>query len=264
MIPIVFIASIVCTQVCLAQPNYVDTAAASEYEVDRPENEESEEGPSVSPGVAHETLVFKSGDEVKRTRNLNAAFLSVLVPGWGEYAAGSQKLGKSLMVLDGLFWIGLGSALFSRYLTQQDLKAYLYAYAGCDGRHGESRRTAWDLNEWELELPLYIDSSFIYDERIFKPSRDESMSKIDFYWQWESEEAHQEYYDLWKNASQAKVIGYYFLAGALVSRAVSFIHARYLLKKSNIEETQTVSELFHPRFSFDRGGAPVVSFSLHF
>lgn len=189
-----------------------------------------------------ETLVVKSGEELTKKNRSTLAFLSLLVPGWGEYKMGRHTLGKSLMLADGLMWAGFGAAFFMRALIKDDLRAYLYRYGDCDGTKSASNKTAWDLTDNELELPLYVDSSADYTERIYKPSRDaSSVPPIDFYWQWDSEAAHQHYYDLWRNANQARNVAYYFLGAAIITRAASFVTTRYFLKNDGIKSVSTSS-----------------------
>ncbi|MFH0922082.1 MAG: hypothetical protein V1913_17185 [Fibrobacterota bacterium] len=218
---------------CLAQ----GPAAVSDNEgftIERPEDEAEKKGLDSSAQVpldnAREQLKIRSGEELKARHSPWLAFASLAVPGLAEYQLGQKKLGKTLMVTDGLLWLGLAASFVYRSARLDDLRAYLFTYGGCDGRSSESGRSAWALSEDEMEFALYADSSAFYEERVFKPSRDPLMQKIDFYWQWDSEETHQVYYDMWKGRNAAKVYGYYFLGTAVVLRAASFIHARYVAK----------------------------------
>jgi hypothetical protein len=242
-----------------------DDDFGTEFIIDRPEEavEEPDSLEADVPDVKDETLVLKGGDEIEKKYSKKISYLSLLFPGTGEYLIGKKKLGKSLMVSDGLLWIGLGTAFFLRALIKDDLRAYLYTYGDCDGKKSVAGRSAWDLTDSELELPLYADSSAFYEERIFKPSRDDLMKKIDFYWQWDSEETHQEYYDLWKKGNQAKVTGYYFLGVALIVRVVSFINTGRMIKKagmSGFEKKKTAFFVKPGIFQMDTPGL-VISYS---
>jgi len=225
------------------------------YSIERPVNLEEEEG-AANPAdtgrlriktASPETLVIKSGEEIVEKHSSRTSFYSLLLPGLGEYKMGRKTLGKSLMLTDGLLWVGFGTAFFLRSLLRDDLRAYLFTFGDCNGKK-VSNRTAWNLTDRELELPLYVDSSAYYDERVYKPSRDSTMQKVDFYWQWDNEAAHQRYYDLWRSANQAKVTAYYFLGAAVVARAASFITARYFVRNENVKSisSKTLSLNVHP------------------
>lgn len=214
--------------------------------------------PDAGTTEREEKLVLKSGEELERTVSVANAFYSLLMPGLGEYRIGRPKLGKSLMVADGLFWLGLGAALYYRSGIFHDLRAYLYSNAACDGNGSFSGRNAWDLTEAELELPLYADSSAFYEQRVYMPSRDELMQKIDFYWQWDSEKAHQEYYDMWGRANRAKVFGYYLIGAAVVTRVVSFINTGRLIRKMGMENIDQSARIeLIPRYYQEQPGLSI-------
>jgi hypothetical protein len=219
-----------------SRPAATEEQEGESYTIEKPANQESPE-----------TLLVKSGEEQVQKHSRFTSFYSLLLPGLGEYKMGKKTLGKSLMLTDGLLWAGFGAALFLRSLIRDDLRAYLFTFGDCNGKK-VSGRTAWDLTDQELELPLYVDSSAYYDERVYKPSRDTSMLKINFYWQWDNEKAHQRYYDLWRSANQAKVTAYYFLGAVVVARAASFISARYFLKNEAVKSVsnKTLSLNIHP------------------
>lgn len=209
------------------------TEDTESYTIEKPANVETEDSLAADrfpAEAASETLTVRTGAEIATPHRARTALLSLLVPGLGEYRMGKKALGKSLMLADGLCWAGLGVSFVLRSLIKDDLRAYLFTYGDCRGDKSISGRSAWDLNDHELELPLYADSSAYYEERIFKPSRDPSMLKVDYYWQWDSEEHHQRYYDIWTNMNTAKVTGYYFLGSAVLFRAGSYVYARYLAK----------------------------------
>jgi hypothetical protein len=117
------------------------------------------------------------------------------------------------------------------------MRAYLYTYGRCDGvRSDVAGKNAWNLTEHELELALYNDSSSQYTIRAYMPSRSPDMVKADYYWSWVSEDAHQEYYDMWKERNTAKVVALYFVGAAVLNRVGSFIHARWVSKNSDTIE----------------------------
>jgi hypothetical protein len=217
-----------------AAPAEEAVTAEEEYVIDRPEDSAPEGPDTALIGPVRETIHMKSGNEIEKVFSTKIALYSLLLPGLGEYKMGKSKLGKTFMISDGLFWIGLASALYVRALMKDDLRAYLYAYGDCDGNKSVSGRSAWDLTDNELELPLYVDSSADYEERVYKLLRSEIAQEIDFYWQWDSEDHHQVYYNMWKSANRAKVAGYYFLGAAIVLRAASFVNTRQMIKKAGM------------------------------
>ena len=222
------------------------------------------EDSSADSESAEESRVrLKSGEELKRKVNIRAAFYSLAVPGLGEMVVGRPTLGKSLMVLDGLTWIALGTAFIYRSELMDDLRAYLYANAGCDGTHSFNGKTAHDLSESELELPLYADSSGYYERRVYLPSRDSYMQKADFFWRWNSETAHQRYYDMWGKANRVRVVGYYFLGAAVINRIISFINTGRMIRKMGAEQPASVPPALGcvPDYDFEHPGYRLV---LHF
>jgi len=244
----------------------IDSTAndSGSFTIERPENIEANVDNLPVTEKEDVTLSLQSGQEIEASTNRWVPLYSLLVPGLAEYKMGKKSLGKSLMLADGVLWAGFGTAYLIRALTKNDLRAVLYTYGDCDGVKTPSHRTAWDLTDTELELPLYADSSAFYDERIYKPSRDPSMVKADFYWQWDSEAQHQRYYDLWKKMNSAKVASYYFLGGALINRIGSAVYARFLSKNSGVKHAEKSTLSFDAYPATTTGGNDVLKLSLRF
>lgn len=226
----------------------VTIADTNQYSIEKPEDVGEENVPvgTEADNAQSERLLIKSGSEIEQQHKKTLSYLSLLLPGLGEYQIGQRKLGKSLMVADGLMWVGLGVAAIMQGFVKDELRAYLYTYGDCRGDKSSAGRSAWDLNDNELKLPMLVDSSAFYEQRIYKPSRDETMLKINFYWQWDSEAHHQTYYDLFKTMNTIKVAGYYFLGASVVMRVGSFIHARYVVRNAGLSGVQKVSLNVYP------------------
>jgi hypothetical protein len=208
-----------------------------------------------------ELLKVKSSDflDVDHSRKM-APYYSLILPGAGHYKLDRKKSAKSFMLAEGLLWAGFAFSMYHRSQMTDNLRAFLFTYGRCDGvRSDVAGKSAWNLSENELQLPLYNDSSSQYTMRIYKPSRSSDMIKADYYWSWSSEEAHQEYYDMWKERNTAKVAALYFAGAAILNRVGSFIHARWLAKNSDtIERSEAIPIIWTPFFTENHLGMLIV------
>ncbi len=193
-----------------------------------------EDDGSISSGESVNLKVYSS-NEIDELHNRNSLpYFSLLLPGLAHHKLNRKNSAKVYMFAEGALWVGFAYSLFYRSKVTDNLRAYLFTYGRCDGiRSDAANKTAWNLTEMELQLPLYNDSSAQYATRVYKPSRDKSMPAPDFYWSWTSEEAHQEYYDMWKTRNTAKIVALSFAGAAVLNRVGSFIHARWIAKNSD-------------------------------
>lgn len=164
-----------------------------------------ERGPRGDPGLP----------ETKSPKR--AFFLSLMLPGAGQYYAGARESAKTFLVADALLW-----GVFAAFRTHQgwreaDYVAHATLHAGTDPS-GRSDQYLEDLGEY-ASAAQYNE----YAAGIEGPSAVLYGGEAD--WEWDSEAPRQQYKGLRRSAWLAHTRTTYVIGGLALGRIVSAIHA---------------------------------------
>lgn len=216
---------------------YAQTPAFSEYDKEM-----------ILAGVTH----FKA-DSLKQSNQLQkspgkAFFLSLLLPGSGEYYAGAKQSAAYFAAAEVLLWIGM----FANDAYQRELVRDYKTYAV---EHAAINRSGKDYQYW-IDIGKYDDIYSFNDqrrqERYFDALYEENQAN---YWMWDSKENRLTYDENRLHANTVAVRAVYFQAAAMLNHFVSAIHAMYRVRQFNKKEAQSVWNLHFDTPSLGYGEA---------
>ncbi len=152
-----------------------------------------------------------------------AVFLSLLLPGAGEFYAGDMKSAKSLLGTEALIWTAhLGLREHGRWL-REDYRAFARIHAGIDPR-GKPDSYFDDIK--------FYTSSCRYNELAFREDGPEARFYPPNAWEWNSEGSRQRYRSLRNNSLLSYRCAGYMIGAAVVNRIISAINAARIVRKS--------------------------------
>lgn len=166
-----------------------------------------------------------------------AIFFSLLVPGAGEFYAGSKTRGRIFLGLEASLWAGFFGFRTYGAWAKDDYESYAAVHAGAD-LEGKSDEFFEDIN-------FYV-SRDEYNQlaRLYQREQAEVYPQTDFwYWYWDSAES-QHYYRKLRNRSEAAYRKALFMLGlAAANRVLSIIDAIREVKKYNRKVDEQFSSL---------------------
>ncbi len=192
-------------------------------------------------------LGVKDDKEVKS--EWRAAFLSLALPGTGQFYLGQKKKGTTYISADIMM---LAGAVFSEATSRRKYKSsigYARVHAGTNSNRswkdkywneiGLKDSTITNITDWNQQYDKYREFDKLYS--------DEDA------WAWTSMDAKDNYVEQRKKAGDWNSASYFFLGGMILNRVVSFIDARVSAKRIN---SNVISNLdVYPHYSiFDGSG----------
>ncbi len=176
--------------------------------------------------------------ELKYRKSITkAVFLSLVLPGTGEYYADSRRKGHIFMGTDMALWIGfVGLRSYGSWL-KRDYRIYAAQHAGID-LSGKQDDFFEDLTYYESRdeynqfAPLYSNGELL------------PYPQTDFWdWQWEDIASRYYYRDL-RNKSKLAYRKSLFVAGLLlVNRIISAVDAARVVKEYNRKKNLQISSV---------------------
>lgn len=165
-----------------------------------------------------------------------AFFLSLLLPGSGEYYAGARKSAAYFAATEVLLWIGM----FANDAYQRELVRDYKTYAV---EHASINRTAKEYQYW-IDIGKY-DDIYSFNEqrrqdRYFEALYEENQVN---YWMWDSRDNRLTYDKNRLHANEVAIRAVYFQAAAMLNHFVSAIHAMYRVRQLNKKEAKAAWNL---------------------
>ena len=152
-----------------------------------------------------------------------AVFLSLLLPGAGEFYAGDIKSAKSLLGTEALIWTAhLGLREYGRWL-REDYRAFARVHAGID--------PTGKPDSYFDDIKFYA-SSYRYNELAFREDGPEAELYPPNAWEWDSQDSRQRYRSLRNNSLLSYRCAAYMIGAAVVNRIISAINAARIVRKS--------------------------------
>ncbi len=166
-----------------------------------------------------------------------AFFMSLVLPGAGEYYMGRKSQAFMFLGFEVLAWSGLlANQLYSDHLKDE--------YKTFAGQHAGVQPAGKDLQYW-IDIGKY-DDIYSFNEqrrrdRYFDAIYDETPAN---YWKWDSRDNRFRYDGKRLRANEIASQDVYFYAAVLLNHLVSGINAMRLARKHN----RTVSTAWHMQF----------------
>jgi hypothetical protein len=170
-----------------------------------------------------------------------ALFLSLILPGAGEYYVGETGYTKFFLGMEILGW---SSIVFNRHYyssLQKDYMAYARLHAGIDKKNKDDQY--WiDVGKHD---DIYSYNSTRVNQRRIEELYDENKNN---YWQWDSRKNRYTYDAKRLNSVSIKDREIYMTIGILVNHLVSAVNAVRLARRHNKNLAQSS---FQYKFVFD-------------
>ena len=162
---------------------------------------------------------------VKRSRG--RAFLqSLILPGWGQYYAGSRTMTQVFMVSEAFVWSSyIGLSTWSNWL-ENDYRTFASNHAGVSPK-GKNANYFIDIGNF--------DDIFAYNQAQL---RDRDLNDFytdteNFFWRWDLAANREKYDDIRIRSDRAKNRAEFALAGIFLNHLVSAIHSTLAVYRHN-------------------------------
>lgn len=175
---------------------------------------------------------------VKRKSIKKAFFLSLAVPGAGEYYVGQKRYAKGFLASEALIW---SFALFSRYqgvMWRDDYIAYAAAQAGANSGRSDDlyyqNIYEWPNSDWYNEYQWAEARDLYPDDPAAQAAyvADKIYSEADA-WEWQSAEEWDRFRNLRVKSESAYRRVTYAAGAALLNHLLSAVNAARLAKGHN-------------------------------
>ena len=153
-----------------------------------------------------------------------AFFLSLLLPGAGEFYAGDIKSAKSFLEAEALIWAAhLGFKEYGRW-RRHDYRTFARLHAGINPT-GKPDTYFDDIK--------FYGSSYRYNEVAFREDGPKAnLYSSDAAWEWDSQDSRERYRLLRNSSLLSYRYATYMIGAAVVNRIVSAIDAARIVRKS--------------------------------
>ncbi len=192
--------------------------------------------------------------EIKGEKSKTLAFfLSLTVPGLGEYYVNRFDAGKYFVLGETGLWLTyFGFDYYGRfqknnYITYAKVNGSVNP-ASKDDDYWAAIGSYMNIYDYNNEKLLNREFNKLYDERIY-------------YWNWNSNDERKKYRNLWVSSEKAFNNKQFPLALIIVNHIVSAINATILAGRYN-QSLQEQSLIIYPQFGIDEFQKPQLSISL--
>ena len=179
------------------------------------------------------TLLLLAGTLLAPARNVQgqdsrkAFFLSLILPGAGQYYAGERKAAQSFLCAELGIWTSFAG--FRKYaaMRENDYRVFARTHAGASVR-GKDETFLEDLG-------FYTD---VYEHNRFARWKEGPEGRIypeteGWVWEWDSESSRRRYRRLRESGISADRRSLYMVGTAVLNRIVSAIHAARSARRPN-------------------------------
>ncbi len=169
----------------------------------------------------------KPAEKSGKKSGLKAGFLSLMLPGAGEYYLGNKSKAAVFLGAEAVIWSGyLAFHTYGGWL-EDDYKSYAaeHADANISGKDSKffDRMQFYESRDWYNEIEgLRYGEAYPYTDF--------------YYWQWDSQVSRMKYREIRNNSKSAFRNATFMIGVSVLNRVVSFVDALRLAKKLNKAE----------------------------
>jgi TM2 domain-containing membrane protein YozV len=176
----------------------------------------------------------------KQKDHLQAFFLSFMVPGFGQYYAGSPSSAKQYIITELAIWGGYYYFTSIKKSYREDYLAYAANHSGVNPQgHGSTY----------LNAMRAFDSSFDYNGYQLQIKESPNLYTGDLSWRWDSFESRQRFGKLRERELDYENYTKYCIAGMLLNHFLSGLNASKLVQKNNKTNTALTVNVFNDGLS---------------
>ncbi len=233
----------------------VITASATFAEVpgslrDIPESVFAEPASSETPGMWQSSL-----DVSEPISTSKAILYSLLVPGWGEYAAGNRGRATLFFAAEAAIWTSFVVFRYQGGVREDSYERLAVDFAGVSGTglDDDFYKTIKEYDSWEeyradllndARLPCAIDPSIPCPTPSELDTYFEQNAVSDFQeWEWSSVDRRVQFFQLRSASKDAYRRSLYSVAAAGVNRLVSAISVFQMMRSQNQQATAPTGRL---------------------
>jgi len=176
------------------------------------------------------TIITDSFQMAKPSK-AKAFFLSLAVPGMGEYYAGSKKMGTIFLCTEIALWAGYFAFQIYGDWKEQDFKQYAMAHAGVQAK-GKNHQYFVNIENFD-NIRAYNEAKLQQrDTEAVYPENDE------FSWQWDQTKNRLKYEQMRVSSDQAYSRAVLMIGVIVVNHIVSGIDAIRVVRKAQKNPVQ--------------------------
>lgn len=158
--------------------------------------------------------------------HVKAFFLSMAVPGMGEFYSGSKKMGAFFLGTETALWIGYAALQLQGKWKKQDYRLFAAAHAGAD--------PSGKGHQYFVDLENYTGIVEYNDAKLRQRSPDLMYPEDQkYYWKWDSESSQKRFEKMRLSSDKAYNTSLLVIGGLVVNRLVSGIDAIRVAKKKD-------------------------------
>ncbi len=190
-------------------------------------------------------------ENVEKSKTL-AFFMSLLVPGLGEYYINRFDIGKYFLISEGGLWLSLyGFDYYGRFQKNNYIN-----YAKVNGNVITNGK---DDNYWAI-IGSYMNIYDYNNEKLLNRQFHLVYNENSHYWYWSTNEERKKYRSLWLSSESAFNNKQFPIALIIINHFASAINAAILAGKYNAKNEQESIQIF-PQLGFDEFYNPQVKLS---
>lgn len=189
--------------------------------------------------------------------NINGTniFLSLLLPGLGQWSAGYKTRAKTFAVAELALWASYFGSREYAISIKHDYFAFAALHAGVDTR-GKDDQYWIDIGNAQN---IYLFNERRLRERNLEAAYDETEEN---FWQWDKEQNRVEYTELREKQDDWKRIASFMIGGMVLNRIVSAVDVVRLIRKDRKSADQQQQSFMYWDYHQDRFQGEVVRLNL--
>ncbi len=169
-------------------------------------------------------------------------FLSLILPGAGQWTLNHHNRGKFFLGTDLLLWAGYFGSLSYASVLENDFQSFAAVHAGVN--------TSGKNDQYWIDIS-YSSNIYAYNEKkLVERDKNAIYSENSVnYWQWDSESNRLKYNDIRLKQLDWKRTANFVISGLVLNRLVSAIDVIRILKKESRQNKERASLLYfnyHP------------------
>ena len=180
-------------------------------------------------------LIFSSLSAQQLKSKKKSAFLSVLVPGAGEFYSQNKTSGFISFASEVVLWLGYFGFLEQARWSERDYKVYVSAYSGsnvtdCSDEYYDDLQHYYSSDEYNNNVEIYARYGLYYGNW----TEDEYENFIldylyvgDEKWHWESKDIWYRYGELRREKNKFNIMAKFTIGAMIANRVISMIKAVY-------------------------------------
>ncbi len=197
-------------------------------------------------------FIFSSLSAQQLKSKTKSAFLSVLVPGAGEFYSNNKTSGFISLASETILWLGYFGFLEQARWAERDYKKYASAYSGSNAtkysdEYYRHLQHYYSSEEYNNNVEIYARYGLYYGSWTIEEF-DNFLSEYLYVgnkaWNWKSKDIWYRYGELRREKNKFKIMAKFTIGAMIMNRVISMIKAVRSVHSYNKKISQKNSSLF--------------------